>query len=90
MIMFLLGAIDILAGLSLVLPSFLGFYLGIIVLLKGISSMLGIASGNVMIIIMGLIDIATGILLLTSFYIPWFWLIPVAKGLISMITSAAS
>jgi hypothetical protein len=90
MIMFILGMIDIMAGLSLILPNFLGFYLGALVFLKGASSMLGIASGDIMIIIMGLMDIMTGILLLTSFYIPWIWLIPVAKGLISMITSAAS
>jgi hypothetical protein len=84
MLLFILGIIDILAGGSMLIPNFLGFYIGIAMLLKGLSSMLGLATGDAVIIIMGVIDIVAGIMLLTGFFVPWFWLILVVKGLYSM------
>jgi hypothetical protein len=90
MLMFILGMLDIVAGVSLVFPSFIGFYVGIIMLLKGLPSLLSLASGDIVIFIMGLVDILAGILLVTSFYIPWFWLIPVVKGLVSLISGLVS
>jgi len=79
--------IDILAGISLLFPNFLGFYLGIAVLLKGISSMFGIPTGDVGIVIMGIIDIIAGIMLLLNFSIPWFWVIPILKGVYCLLFS---
>lgn len=90
MFLFLLGIIDILAGASMVFPNFLGFYLGIAVALKGLSSLLGFASGDVGIAAMGLIDIATGIMLLTGFIVPWFWLIVLIKGIFSLASGIGS
>jgi len=79
--------IDILAGISLLFPNFLGFYLGIAVLLKGISSMFGIPTGDVGIVIMGIIDIIAGIMLLLNFSIPWFWVLPILKGVYCLLFS---
>jgi hypothetical protein len=78
--------IDILTGVSLLFPNFLGFYLGIAVLIKGVSSMFGIPTGDLGIVIMGCIDIIAGIMLLTGFLIPWFWVLPVLKGVYSMLS----
>jgi uncharacterized membrane protein HdeD (DUF308 family) len=90
MFLLALSIIDILVGISLMFPNFLGFYLGVIVLLKGLSSMLGIPTGDIGIVIMGIIDIVAGIMLLTNFSIPWFWLLPLLKGIYCLIVSFAS
>lgn len=90
MLLAAISIIDILVGTSLLFPNFLGFYLGILVILKGLSSMLGIPTGDVGIVIMGIIDIAAGIMLLTSFSIPWFWLLPMIKGIYSFLVGFAS
>jgi hypothetical protein len=82
--------IDILVGVSLLIPNFLGFYLGIIILLKGVSSMLGIASGDIGTVTMGAIDIVAGIMLLTSFFIPWFWILLILKGIYSLLAGLSS
>jgi ABC-type antimicrobial peptide transport system permease subunit len=87
MLLFLFSAIDVLTGITLIFPNILGFYLGVIVLLKGLSSMLGIPSGDIGIVIMGSIDIAAGAMLLLNFSVPWFWLLPILKGLYSMLLS---
>lgn len=87
MILLLLSIIDVLVGVTLMFPNFLGFYLGIIVLLKGLSSMLGIPTGDIGIVVMGIIDLIAGAMLLTGFSIPWFWLLPMLKGVYSLIFS---
>ena len=78
--------IDVLVGVTLLFPNFLGFYLGIAVLLKGISSMFGIPTGDIGIVIMGGIDIVAGLMLLYSIAVPWFWILPVLKGIYSMFS----
>jgi ABC-type antimicrobial peptide transport system permease subunit len=90
MILLALSIIDVLVGITLMFPNFLGFYLGIIVLLKGLSSMLGIPTGDMGIVIMGVIDIIAALMLLLNFSIPWFWLLPLLKGVYSLIFSFAS
>jgi uncharacterized membrane protein HdeD (DUF308 family) len=90
MLLVALSLIDILVGISLMFPNFLGFYLGILVILKGLSSMLGIPTGDLGIVIMGVIDIAAGIMLLTNFSIPWFWLFPMIKGIYCFLVGFAS
>jgi len=82
----MLSLIDILVGVTLLFPNFLGFYLGIAVLLKGISSMFGIPTGDIGIVIMGGIDIVAGLMLLYSIVVPWFWVLPVLKGIYSMLS----
>jgi len=90
MLMFILSMVDILAGVSLLIPNFLGFYLGVLILLKGLSSMLGLPTGDLGIVIMGIIDIIAGIMLLTNFSIPWFWVLLMIKGVYSLIAGMAS
>ena len=90
MLLIILSLIDIAVGISLVYPNFLGFYFGIIVLLKGLSSMLGIPTGDVGVVIMGGIDIIAGVMLLVNFSIPWFWLLPVLKGFYSLVIGLGS
>ena len=90
MLLLALSIVDILVGISLMFPNFLGFYLGVIVLLKGLSSMLGIPTGDIGIVIMGVVDIVAGIMLLTGFSIPWFWLLPMLKGVYCLIVGLAT
>jgi hypothetical protein len=90
MILLALSITDVLVGITLMFPNFLGFYLGIIVLLKGLSSMLGIPTGDIGIVIMGCIDIIAALMLLLNFSIPWFWLLPMLKGVYCLIFSFAS
>jgi uncharacterized membrane protein HdeD (DUF308 family) len=68
-------------------PNFLGFYLGIAILLKGISSMFGIPTGDLGIVIMGSIDIIAGLMLLLNFSVPWFWVLPILKGVYCLLFS---
>lgn len=90
MILTILGFLDIIVGVCLLFPNFLGFYIGIIMLLKGLSSMTAIPSGDIGILIMGAIDISTGIILLLNLSIPWLWLIMMAKGIYSLIVGMTS
>ena len=90
MILTILGFLDIIAGACLLFPNFLSFYIGIIILLKGLSSMTAIPSGDIGILIMGAIDISSGIILLLNFSIPWLWLILIVKGIYSLIIGLAS
>lgn len=90
MLLIALSLIDIFVGVALMFPNFLGFYIGVLILLKGLSSMLGIPTGDIGIVIMGGIDIIAGIMLLTNFSIPWFWLLPMLKGVYCLILSFAS
>jgi len=90
MLLIILSLIDILVGISLIFPNFLGFYLGILVLLKGLSSMLAIPTGDVGIVVMGIIDMTAGLVLLANFSIPWFWLLPVLKGIYSLVIGLGS
>ena len=85
MLLFILGLIDLLTGITLLFPNFLAFYIGVIILLKGITSMFGIPTGDIGIVIMGVIDMVAGIMLLTGFSLPWFWLLPTLKGIYSML-----
>lgn len=90
MLLAALSVIDIFVGITLIFPNFLGFYLGILVILKGLSSMLGIPTGDIGIVIMGAIDLAAGVMLLTNFIVPWFWLLPMIKGIYSFMVGFAS
>ena len=86
MLLAILGIVDILGGIILLFPNFLAFYLGIIIILKGLSSMLSLASGNLAIIILGIVDIIAGIMLIFSFSLPFIWLILIVKGFFSLVS----
>jgi uncharacterized membrane protein HdeD (DUF308 family) len=90
MLLVILGIIDILAGISMLYPNFLAFYLGVLVLLKGISSMLSLATKNAGIVIMGVIDIVVGLSLVFGFSIPLLWLIMIVKGAFSLVSGLGS
>jgi len=84
MILAILGLIDIIAGFTLLFPNFLAFYLGIVVLLKSLSSIIGGLASKAF-LLLGVIDLITGLMLIFSFSLPWFWIIPVLKGLYSFV-----
>ena len=87
MFLTILSIIDIAVGISLIFPNFLGFYLGIITSLKGASSALGgITMKEFVFVILGIIDILAGLMLIFNFSIPWFWILPMVKGLFSLIS----
>lgn len=90
MLLIILSLIDIAVGVSLMFPNFLGFYLGIIVLLKGISSIIGSFASGFFFEIMGAIDLIAGLMLIFGFFIPWFWIIPMLKGIYSLIVGLGS
>lgn len=91
MLLIILSLIDILVGISLMFPNFLGFYLGIIASLKGISSTIGgITMKEITFVILGIVDIIAGLMLIFNFGIPWFWIIPMLKGIYSLIVGVGS
>ena len=85
MLLAIIGVVDILAGISLIYPNFLGFYLGVILLLKGASSIIGGISSK-MFIVLGAIDVLASFMLFFNLSIPWLWVILVLKGIYSIMT----
>lgn len=89
MILALLGLLDIIAGFCLLfsksIPQSILFYLGIIILIKAIFSIAGSFLTKYFLDFMGFIDLVTAILLIFSWNIPWFWILPVSKGAYSLI-----
>jgi len=90
MLLAILGFLDILVGISLVFPNFLAFYLGIIILLKGISSIIGSFAVKYFFDIMGFIDLIAGLMLIFNLSFPWFWILPILKGLYSFVVGLGS
>ncbi|MCD6478178.1 MAG: hypothetical protein J7K87_04200 [Candidatus Aenigmarchaeota archaeon] len=93
MLLLILGVIDILAGLCLLYPSlfsFMIFYVGIIVLLKGLMSFLSSVLNNYWFDWMGIVDIIVGVALLIGLRIPHLWLVPILKGLYSVVIHYAT
>jgi len=87
MLLAILGIVDMLGGITMLFPNFLAFYIGVIILLKGISSMLSLVTGNLVIIILGIVDIIAGLMLIFSFSLPFIWLILIVKGFFSLVSS---
>ena len=85
MIIAILGILDIIAGISLIFPNPLVYYIGIIILIKGIFSVVASFAAKYFLDFMGFIDIAVGIILLFHFSIPFFWILPIIKGVYSLI-----
>ncbi|MFH1473824.1 MAG: hypothetical protein ABIE55_02920 [Candidatus Aenigmatarchaeota archaeon] len=89
MLLAIVGLIDILAGISLLFPNFLGFYLGIILLFKGLTSALGGISSK-MFLVLGVIDMIAGLMLVFNFSLPWLWVILIIKGVYSFVIGLGS
>jgi len=88
MILLILGLVDILAGAAILFPetfSSLTLILGVTVLLKGIFSFGSAVLNNFWLDWMGAMDIITGLMLLTGFFIQYFWVLPVLKGLYTIL-----
>ena len=85
MIIAILGVLDIIAGISLVFPNPLVYYIGIIFLIKGILSVIASFGAQFYLDFMGFIDLIVGAMLLFHFSIPFFWILPLIKGAYSLI-----
>lgn len=90
MFLIILSLLDIGAAISLLYPNFIAFYLGVLVLIKGIFSVIGSFSAKYFLDFMGFIDLIAGIMLIFSFSIPWFWILPMIKGIYSLIVGLGS
>ncbi len=87
MLLAIFAIIDMAVGVSLLFPNILSFYLGIMSSLKGLSSVVGGAtSGEVVFLILGAIDLTAGLMLVLGFSLPWFWLLPMIKGVFSLVS----
>ena len=76
MLLLLFSAIDIAAGLSLAFPNLLGFYLGIVMLIKGLYSATScLATNDMGFALIGILDVVAGVALVFGLAIPWLWLI---------------
>ncbi|MBU3905151.1 MAG: hypothetical protein KJ906_03320 [Nanoarchaeota archaeon] len=85
----LLSILDIISGLVLALnlQGTLVTIIGTIILLKGIYSLITSLIVKYPLDWMGWIDLITGIMILTTFSISWFWVVPILKGAYSFISS---
>ncbi len=84
----LLGLLDMFAAWMLFSPGWLpavAFVLGVAMVIKAASSLMGGAAGSLMIVAMGLIDMLSGISLLLGWGIPFLWLPLGIKGFYSFI-----
>jgi hypothetical protein len=94
MILIILALIDIIAGIGLLFPGIfptLFFYLGIIMIVKGLSSLGGsLFSKEILFLIFGVVDIIVGSMLIFNFTIPWLWIFPILKGLYSFVIGLGS
>ncbi len=45
---------------------------------------------EIVFIILGIIDITAGLMLIFSFFIPWFWVLPMIKGIYSLVVGLGS
>ena len=90
--LWLLSTIDILSGLLLGL-GWTGTFvtiIGAIMLIKGVYSLITSLGVGYPFDWMGWTDLITGILILTSFSISWFWIVPILKGTYSFLFSLRS
>ena len=98
MLLVILGIVDVIAGAILAffgLPAFPGngFVMGlaILVLVKGVLSYLMACANNFYFDVMGMLDMAAGLLLLLLFYgiglffFPWVGILMVIKGIYSSV-----
>lgn len=90
MLLSIIGLIDIIAGITLLFPNFLGFYIGVIMLLKSLTSIVGGLASKSAFVLLGIIDLIAGLMLVLNFSLPWVWLILVLKGIYSFVVGLGS
>ncbi len=85
----ILSLLDILAGvfLAVSLKGLVASLIGLIVLVKGLFSLAGSMSEKYFFDWMGWIDMITGVMLIFSLSVPMFWIIPIVKGVYSLVFS---
>ncbi|MEM7821149.1 MAG: hypothetical protein QW751_03045 [Candidatus Aenigmatarchaeota archaeon] len=80
---------DIIAGAGLLFvkttPPNMIFWLGALVLTKGLISVVGAAFQKYFVDWMGWVDIAVGFCLITHWSVPLLWLLMIAKGVWSLL-----
>ena len=93
MILAVLGLIDVIAGILLFLesaaPGSYVTWVGFLVLLKAAYSIVTSIASKFYFDIFGIIDLITAFLMLTAFYVPFFWLLPLLKGIYSIFVGFA-
>jgi hypothetical protein len=84
-----LSLLDILTGICLAfsLKGVIISIIGTLVLVKGIFSLIGSIGTRYYFDWMGWVDLISGIMLIFGIFVHWFWILPVIKGLYSMIFS---
>ena len=93
MLLIILSLIDIITGLFLLFPNIfptVSFYLGIIVLIKGLCSIGGSLLAKDWIVLLGIIDLIAGLMLIFNFSFPWFWMLMILKGIYCLIVGFGS
>ena len=85
MLLAIFAALDFAAGISLLFPNPLGLFIGIVALLKGASSLIGGFTGEMGILVLGIIDILAGISLIFDFSLPFLWIVVMAKAAYSLL-----
>ncbi len=88
MILALYGIVDMVAALGLALPIFSNtfmFFFGLLLLLKGISSLAGSFASGYWLDWMGAADFLAGLMFIFNFSIPLFWILPLLKGAFAII-----
>jgi hypothetical protein len=91
MLLAIFAMIDFAAGLSLIFPNPLGFFIGALSAIKGLSSFVGgLGAGENSIIFMGVIDLLAGVMLIFNISLAYVWLIVLAKAAYSLLFSFAS
>lgn len=86
MFLAILGLVDIVAGIYLIVGiNYLAKYLGIFILLKAISSLIGSFATKFFFDFMGILDLIVGLSLIFSWNIPWIGILILIKGVYSLI-----
>jgi len=89
LMLMLLALLDILGGLTLAFSWTYPFvyFIGLLILVKGLFSLAGSLTSGHYFDWMGWVDIIAGIMLIFGFGISWFWVLPVLKGCYSLLFS---
>ena len=88
MLLMILSLLDIFAGLLILFRvEGLVFLIGITVLLKGLSTVAGSFMSKHFLEWMGYIDLITGVILIFNLGLGWFWVLPLLKGIYTLVLS---
>lgn len=86
MFLTLLGIIDILAGIWITFGiNYIAYYLGVVILIKGIFSLIGSFASKFFLDFLGVLDIIVGLSLMFAWDIPWIGIFIIVKGIYSLI-----